>query len=40
MRSVRVPVISFIVGETIGTAMTESLTQGADTGGLGIHGPR
>ena len=40
MRSFRVPVISSSVGETFGTAMTESLTRGADAGGLGVHGPR
>jgi len=40
MRSVRVPVISISVGETFGTAMTESLTRAVDTGGLGVHGPR
>jgi hypothetical protein len=40
MRSVRVPVISLSVGETFGTAMTESLTRGTDAGGLGVHGPR
>ena len=40
MRSVRVPVILVIVGETFGMAVTGSLTRGADTDGLGIHGPR
>ncbi len=40
MRSIRVPVISFSVGGTFVTAMTGSLTQGADAGGLGVHGPR
>ena len=40
MRSFRVPVISFSVGETFGTSTTGSLTRGADAGGLGVHGPR
>jgi hypothetical protein len=39
MRSVRVPVIMTSVGETLEVVATGSLTQAADTGGLGVHGP-
>jgi len=34
-----VPVITSSVGEELPRSVTESLTRGADTGGLGVHGP-